>query len=377
MTLRARLRRWVGPDEAPAVATENTPAPGAEWAAQLERFRAAIDSIRKNASVSAKALAALGSAALSSLAIEKFGDIFPLDADNRWAVAAAVAAVLSFLAVAFALAWFTVRLWRVDAPVAMSASKQRVREDAEKFDKEAAKKALRRFDETARFNAAPSLEAYAARASRFERIARRLPDSDARRGELLEQATAIRHEVHATMAHVAVDVVRNRSRSIVNGAGTVCASILFVGGLCGIAVAADYLDGERTGRLSVAKECAAAAKALGEQVTVKRGVPPICGSVIEGGVGAKQDELVIARANACAAAVKALKDEGLSTAELTGAKGPCAVAAPDPPTTKADAVSAVVPALLEQAAQCEQAAGTGDCAEIYALIEAARRGGNP
>lgn len=375
MSLRRRVRDWLGPDKAPPPPGDDTPELGAHSAEQAKRFREAIDDIRKNANVSAKALTALGSAALSALAIEKFADIFPLKSDSFWATVAALGAVVGFFAVAGALAWFTSRLWRVDAPVGMSPSKQRVEADAESFDKEAVRKALHRFDETARLNAAPSLEAYSARGRRFERIARRLPENEARRDVLFAQANEIRNDVDATMAHVAADVVRSRSREVITGRRTKLAGILFVAGLAAIAVGADYLDGERAGQVAVAKECAAMGKALSEQIVVERGAPAICNAVLEGGSGASDAERSISRANGCAAAVKALTDGGLDTAELTGANGPCKKAPADGPPTKAGAVSAALPTLLDQAAQCERASGKDSCSPLYRLIEAARTPG--
>ena len=175
------------------------------------------------------------------------------------------------------------------------------------------------------------------------------------------------------MAHVAVDIVRSRSREVITGWQTVVAGLLFVTGLAAIAVAADYLDGERTGRVTVAQECAAAGKALGEQTVVPRGSPPICGAVVGVDVAASDADRRIALAQACAAAVKALKDGGLDTADLTADGGPCKAAPKDKPATKADSVAAALPELLDQAAQCERADGTGTCAPLYELIEASRQ----
>lgn len=355
--------------------TAPAPSPAEE---RIKRFRGAITSIRRRANLSAKATGALGTAALSGIAIGKFSYVFPLDPSNGAAVFWAIVAILGFIALAFSIAWFTVQLWRVDSPVSMPITQAEV--DAQlKGDLAAA--TWQRYERTCASHGAPSLRALDSRARRFRRIAARLPDTDKRRDRLLAQAKEIGDEVTATTAEAAADIVRAHARDVLMGGWTLVATVAFVLGLVGVAVGADYLDGERTGKVNVAKECAAAGKALEEQTLAERDLPPICSDLVTDGEAASEDEKKVAFANDCASTVKALNEAKLDTSALTGAGGPCPAAEEDEeeaPETPEDVANAVLPELLELARRCETAASANNqsaatCDPLYDVIAAEQR----
>jgi hypothetical protein len=346
-------------------------------AERAHRFRTAITDSRKNAKASAQALGVLGSTGLTVLAIEKFADVFPLR--GWWSVLAAALAVLGFFLVAAAIARFTARLWKVDRPVFLSESVEDVNRElmADGGELKAAR-VKERYDEMAHLNGARSLASYAARGRRFERIAASLAEDDPRRARLRTAAQEIRDDVDATKALVGADVVRGRARDVVWSKETAGLAAAFTAGLAMVAVNADYLAGERAGRLTIAKGCAAAGKALQDQTVANRGVPPICDEPAEAGAAPEAGERELATANACAAAVEALVDQGLKTDALTsGSAPPCpkanATPADKPAAPRRKAVlQGLLPELLARAQSCEEAKGRGNCQPIYDLIDQER-----
>lgn len=358
-------------DDAPKEGTEESPA-----AARVKRFREAIDTIRTRADTSAKATAALGTAGLSAIGLAKFADVFPMQ-PTLVNVLFGVVAVGGFIALGLSLAWFTARLWRVDQPVSMPTTDDEVREQL--TEKPLADSTIARYERVAAQNGAPTLRAYEARGQRLARVAERMASTDPRRPALIKTAKAIEEEVEAVKAEAAADTVRIRAKEVVTGPGTRWATLAFVVGLAAIAVGSDHLDSERTGKVSVAKECAAAGKALGEQTVAERDLPPIC-SELEPGGGVPEDEQAIAAANDCAASVKALTDAKLDTSTLTGAGGACP-AAPEPEeedeATPEQVAAQVIADLLDRAKACEAAGAakgqsTAGCAPLYELIDRAR-----
>jgi hypothetical protein len=331
-------------------------------------YAATIDRIRTSAKASAAAISGLGTAGLTALAIGKFADIFPLVDPSAADWIAAVAAVAGFALVAGAIAFFTIRLWKIDSPVYLPLRESEVAHDSEEWK---TGKLGERYGETARLNGAASLEVYAARGRRFERVAAGLPADDPRRGRLAAQAQEIRDDIDATMGLVAVDVVRARAASVLTGVWTAALVVAFVAGLGAVALAADYLDGERTGKVTIAKECAAAGKALQDQLVATRELPGVCGAAP---AASEPDPQAIAVANACAATAKALADQGLDVEELIGTECPVKEEDEDDDGEAPTGVDAVTIALLDRAKECEtEQQEPAACNRIHALIRTWRK----
>ncbi|MGI8729557.1 MAG: hypothetical protein ACR2LK_06130 [Solirubrobacteraceae bacterium] len=297
----------------PSDGAAKTPAAVAELEAQVQRFRASIEAVRSRADLTAKALAALGTTALSALGIAKFADVYPLPPGGWDAhlVLATVASVGGFLLVAVAIALFTTRFWKVSSPIFVSSDLDEMKGELSSPQR---KRAQLRYDHIARRRDAPSMRAYEARAERFDRLAS--STDEPQRSELRAAAALIRAEVAAAGAHVGADAVRDRATQTLRGWGARGVVASFLVGLVAFGLGTDYLDGERKGRTEIAKECAAATKALQEQGLTSAVLPAFCAAspAIE-----RSPEQTVALATSCAAAVKALDEQRLDTSRVAKA----------------------------------------------------------
>lgn len=246
------------------------PLPGAKRATeQTERFRAVADKIRTRTDATAKGLAAVGTAAVTAIGYTKLADVFPYGGPC-WAV---VILPLGVIAMVAAVVYLVLAFEGVSKTIATNSDKQGTR-DLNSLDAEDQKEIAKAYDQTARLNDVPSLRAYEAKAHRFERIADTLNPASAavRINDLRAHADQIRAEVLATQDRAAVFILRRRAKSALFGGPTVFWLVIFVIGWYGTALAADAMEGERSGEIGVVKSCAEAREANPEAK-----LPGICG----------------------------------------------------------------------------------------------------
>lgn len=136
---------------------------------QAEHFRTATAKTRERAETAAKALAGLGTTALTAVGIAKFSDVFPFPPGEGLAFAGVI---LGFFGMAAVLGVFTYRLWTANRPLVMTAEGQTTEDtsDAERA------KIQNVYDATADLNDVASLKGYQDRAHELERMADRATD---------------------------------------------------------------------------------------------------------------------------------------------------------------------------------------------------------
>src|ERR671915_1349990 len=100
-----------------------TDAATAEAAAQAQSYRDSLESRRTRTDPAAKALAALGTAGLTAVGIEKVTDIFPYPDGGGLFVGLALAGFLGMVAV---IVVFTVRLYRASEALNTSSDPKRM-----------------------------------------------------------------------------------------------------------------------------------------------------------------------------------------------------------------------------------------------------------
>ena len=228
---------------------------------QSKRFNEAADKIRQRAETSAKALAALGTTAITAVGVAKFADVFPAEGQGIWVVAL----LSGFAAMVIAVLLFSSRLWNVNQALFTTSNVATMTDlDGGKSDKSEERDAVRGvYEDMARLNAAPSLQAYEARALRFERIAERSVD-EVKSKRLLDRAALIRAEVRATQWRAAALVIRKRAWKAATGPAVAAISALFVIGLMSVGISADALESAR-GQTDRAKACAESLDLVREQ----------------------------------------------------------------------------------------------------------------
>jgi hypothetical protein len=234
-----------------------------------DRFRDAGETVRKRADTTAKALIALGTTVLTAVGIAKFSDVFPSPpgSGKPWdqgVVWATVILIASFVAMAFTVVFFTIRLWRVSETLVMSSDPDEITglRDGERPLVDLVYKQVSDAENV------QSLAAYEARADRFDRIADQTEGAEAER--LSNEATLIRTEVVTTLGRAGLVVLRQRTANAIKGKLAVSVYILFLAAIIGFGLSSDWLDSARAGETKVATDCAAAEKG-GAKVT-----PPIC-----------------------------------------------------------------------------------------------------
>jgi hypothetical protein len=279
--------------------TGNLTALAESAAEQGKRWVAATESVRARTDVAAKSIGALGTLGLGAISLNKFSDIFPLPRwPSFWQILAVLLLIAGLLAMAAAVALITARLWRVSAPIFMSPQLERVKEDLADPDPASWKRirgllsgkappaGVREYErvrtiynEVAALNDADSLEIYAARGARFERIAQDLEDASLRqRAEA--HALQIRNDVIAAQNQAHNGVVRFRATDALLSKVAAILYAMFVVGLIAFGLASDYLDSEREGRVASAKSCAEAIKAIKDADapgTTAALLPKLCG----------------------------------------------------------------------------------------------------
>ena len=292
---------------------------------QIERFSALANGLLSRADLTAKAAAGLGSGGLTAIGIAKVADVYPFEGPNGWLFGL----FGGFLAMALAVAFFTRRLWRLQAPTVMRSTPWEIRD----LDDEEEALVADVYAEIARLNDVASLRAYEARAHRLSRVADLLGETPLGKA-LAAEASLIALEVLATLARARLSVIRRRTTRSILGFRAILVYFAFLAGLVLFGVAADALEAKRSGEAQIAKTCGEALKAGASSLpsACDPYVPP--GSGGEAGTAAPGEEIdtaaeqLAAQRTACRrAARKAGEDPSASCtaidralAALTGAR---------------------------------------------------------
>jgi hypothetical protein len=243
--------------------------PGTVASALNERFRDAGEKVRARADIAAKTLGALGTTALGALGLAKIGDVFPFPRDDNAAQVAALFLILSFSVMAFAVAFFTYRQWRLNQPIVLASEVARMPDLKDQAEEN---EVARIYKEMADLNRVQSLRSYEARAHQLNEIALRVDDASAKRYRA--QAEEIATEVLATQARAGLVIVRRRAAQAVTDSAAAVMYGLLAAAIVIFAISSDKLESERTSELAVAKECAAARTAKVDML------PSICASFL-------------------------------------------------------------------------------------------------
>lgn len=230
---------------------------------QLARFQDVADTIRTRSETTAKVIAGLGTTAIGALGITKFADVFPVENQPGWGWLL----VSGFALMALSVGIISLFFWNVNRPVFTTSSIATMSD----LSKEEMLDVQRVYEDTARLNAAPSLQAYEARAYRRERIADKSPPDSSEAKRLVEQAGVIRAEVKAAQARAAAIVVRRRARNAVVSRVSIVLVVLFAVGFGVAGVTSDALDSERnaTARAKVCAETLEVVKKQSELVPAR------------------------------------------------------------------------------------------------------------
>jgi hypothetical protein len=200
----------------------------------------------------------LGTTGITAVGLSKFSDVFPLPSTPSSEQVVAIAFLIGGLAaMAGVVMWFTARLWKVSSPIFMNLKACEI-SDASATEQTVIEQI---YKDAANLNDATSFELYARRGLRLQRVAQRTPNVDV--GKLAAaEAKQINADVIATQARAATNVVRKRAQDAIIGDKSLRMVALFVAGLLGFGLAADYLESERAGRVASAKSCAEAITAI-------------------------------------------------------------------------------------------------------------------
>lgn len=204
-----------------------------------EHFRDLMTLIRGRTDVTAKGLAAVGTAAVSAIGYAKLADVFPYY--GPWY--ALVGLGVGLAAMVFAVVMLVRRFEDLAQTVITYADAERTRTKSE-LDHQEFTTLTREYEEMAKLNGVKSLRAYNARAHRFERIADASPDTTTA-SALRARADAIRAEVLATQDRAVVFILRERAKRAFFHKKAIALLAVFLLGWYGTALAADALEAKR------------------------------------------------------------------------------------------------------------------------------------
>lgn len=256
-------------EEAPPKAPESPSETGATMAAeQTARLGGALEKIRGRTDITAKALATVGTAAVTAIGYTKFADVFPYDG-SQWFALVGLGAGALLMVVAVILS-----VQRFSGAGETVVTTPDVEETSELNGCDEAERGLieKVYERTAELNGADSLRAYQLRGHRFDRIAERAEEPLA--AKLRSRAGQISAEVIATETQASLYVVRKRAVAAVFGWQTLALIATFIVGWYALAVSADALESERTDQTKVATACAEARE---KPKIVESRLPDICG----------------------------------------------------------------------------------------------------
>jgi hypothetical protein len=204
-----------------------------------EHFRELMTLIRGRTDVTAKGLAAVGTAAMSAIGYAKLADVFPYF--GPWFALAGLG--LGLVAMIFAVVMLVRRFEDLADTVITFADAERTREASQLSGPEF-KTLTREYKKMARLNGVESLGAYSARAHRFERIADATSDR-ATADSLRARADAIQAEVSATQDRAVVFILRERAKRAFFHWKAIVLLVVFLAGWYGTALSADALQAKR------------------------------------------------------------------------------------------------------------------------------------
>jgi hypothetical protein len=255
-----------------AAAATTTSAKAADTSAvsdALKRATDAAESLRARSDLAAKVLAAGGTTLVTAVGISKFSDLWPFPGSWSWLAAAGV--IAGFMAMVVAVLGVAYRHWKLGQPTpfradlgAMAAANEISNSELTLVEPI--------YEEFSRLNQVDSLETFEARAHRFERIGRWLPETEAVR--VRGDATFMYMELLTILARAKLRVLRDRATVAVRGGGAIALYGVFAAGVLAFGLGADWLQSERTDRISIAKACADA-RAVAQIVEME--LPDICG----------------------------------------------------------------------------------------------------
>jgi hypothetical protein len=229
------------------MATEQLP--GTKRAADhAQRFRDAMEAMRSRTDLTAKGLAAVGTAAVGAVGYAAYTDAFPAEGPFL----AFVFLFLGPLLMIVAVLALVVRFNRASESVLTSTDIDHM-VTVNDLDEQQRRLIEEKYERMASLNEVESLRAYQARSFRLDRIADRLPAAKA--DPFRQRADLIQGEVHATQTQVAALIVRSRARNAMTG-WTLAWILVFVGGWYSAALSADALGAERSEEIEIAKACA-------------------------------------------------------------------------------------------------------------------------
>lgn len=254
-------------DQPAEAGTSHEPSNGSSQSAPTppSPYAAAAEAVAKRTELAAKSLGGLGTTVVTAVGIAKFSDVWPYPPGSWLAV---VGVVGGFVLMAAAVAAFSYRLWGVNQPIIWRTDPARVI----KLRRGELNLVLPLYDEMAHLNEVESLRAYEARALRLERVSGRVPPR--MKDSVAKQAATIRAEISATHARANLRVVLHRANRAIRGAGAIFAYALFLVGVLGFGLGADYLQSQRSDAIALAKSCSEAGTAGGGPI-----LPPICHGV--------------------------------------------------------------------------------------------------
>jgi len=239
---------------------------------QAGRYREAMETIRQRTDYSSKALATIGTAAISGIGYAKLADVFPW-AGWSWAILALAAGAALMIAAVLSL---VLRFAGASESVFTSSG---VKETLDRNGiEDAQEKSLveKVYLEAALKNGADSLAAYEGTGRELEKEAAELKDPEDEKAKALrDRAGRIFGEVQLAQDRAAALLLRRRAHAAVFGSGMALWVIVFIIGWYTIAVAADSLQGEHVDQVALVKACAEARAA---KKSVKDKLPGICGT---------------------------------------------------------------------------------------------------
>jgi len=237
-----------------------------------EGFRGTMDKIRSRTDTTAKGLAAIGTAAIGAVGYAKLADVFPYPDGVPWLVVAALFAGVCAMVVA--VGFLVRRFFRAGQSVithpdlSVAARLNELDQGEEKLLDDA-------YRDAAFANGANSLVDLEKQARDLESAALKSPPSEKEQANAKHrQAERLFAEVQAAQDRGATFIVRRRSTYALFGWKSLLFLGLFVSGWYSTALAADAIEGARTGEIEVAKSCAEARE---KKTVVKDKLPGICG----------------------------------------------------------------------------------------------------
>jgi hypothetical protein len=239
-----------------------------------ERFRDAMTQMRARTDLTAKGLAAVGTAAVSAIGYAKLADLFPYGGPV-WALLALIAGMVGMIVAVVLL----VRRFFGASQVVITSPDLCETVDLNELDKVERRLLERAYDDSAKANKAKSLEDLETRGHELEEKALN-EEEDPNAGDAEKTKADHRHaerilaEVQAAQDRGAAFIVRRRATYALFGWPSLLFLALFVFGWYGTALGADALESRRKDQVEVAVACADARE---KTEIVKEKLPDICG----------------------------------------------------------------------------------------------------